>query len=51
MPTIKLSRCLIALVASAACLSSAGAANLVQIDGAHTTFFYDADFGEWVPPR
>ncbi|SHM63398.1 PEP-CTERM protein-sorting domain-containing protein [Duganella sacchari] len=44
MPTIKLSRCLIALVASAACLSSAGAANLVQIDGAHTTFFYDADF-------
>ncbi|WP_167761467.1 PEP-CTERM sorting domain-containing protein [Duganella callida] len=43
MNIAKLPRLLI-LAAGAAWLSSAGATNLVQIDGAHTTFFYDADF-------
>lgn len=35
---------MIATVVAAACAQSAHAVNMVQIDGAHASFFYDADF-------
>ncbi|NVM77622.1 hypothetical protein FHW83_003440 [Duganella sp. SG902] len=35
---------MIATVVAAACAHSAQAVNMVQIDGAHASFFYDADF-------
>ncbi|WP_373986790.1 PEP-CTERM sorting domain-containing protein [Duganella sp. BuS-21] len=35
---------LIAALVAAACVPSAQAVNMVEISGAHTTFYYDADF-------
>ncbi|TFW14805.1 hypothetical protein [Duganella callida] len=44
MNTTRSTRLLLLLASGAVSLSSAQAANLVQIDGQHATFFYDADF-------
>jgi pyridoxine 5'-phosphate synthase PdxJ len=39
-----LPKLMIATLVAAACTQSAQAVNMVQIDGAHASFFYDADF-------